>query len=584
MSYKSLLFCPDEKAAKVVTQVLSELEFTVEIARETVPTVQKLTDEHFDALVVDCHNEQDASLLFKAARNSTHNHSSLSVAVVEGQTGVAKAFRIGANLVLTKPINIEQSKSTLRVAKGLLRKNENRAAALPTAPPTRAAWAGENSGPTRSQLPATAGVELGTSVSPQNLPDRKPAVAMSAPAWASPEPHIAAASVLSRGFAVEKDRISEPEAADAAVLGSIPPVAKTDSEPTLGTLAAPLQPVAASTAGRGAAAAAAPALEKTRAEMKLAGAAPMVTNEPIVRESAPAFEPAASMPTFSSLDAIATRESRGGKGYLRVASILGVLCTAGYFGWQKFQSFEYLHHNSPAAESQGPAADSSASPAPVPPLAQNASASASNGSDRAPSITLPDVTRTPAIPAPSHASRNSAPQEIEVQEMPIARDMKVPPPTKIEPASPTQPLVVNPGASGEAFREAPLAPPPLVIALPSNSGAALSKLVSSDAPLPQPAPNTVQVSQGVSQGLLMKKVPPIYPPMALQLRKEGVVQLLATISKSGDISNVKVLSGDSMLARAAADAVLRWKYRPYLLNGVPVEIETQISIVFKVPQ
>src|SRR5215467_15740625 len=122
MSYKSLLFCPDEKAAQVVTQVLSELEFTVEIAFEMFATVKKLTDEHFDALVVDCHNEQDASLLFKAARNSAHNHSSLSVAVVEGQTGVAKAFRIGANLVLTKPINIEQSKSTLRVAKGLLKK------------------------------------------------------------------------------------------------------------------------------------------------------------------------------------------------------------------------------------------------------------------------------------------------------------------------------------------------------------------------------------------------------------------------------------------------------------------------------
>src|SRR5215470_3324376 len=134
MSYKSLLFCPDEKAAQVVTQVLSELEFTVEIALETFATVKKLTDEHFDALVVDCHNEQDASLLFKAARNSAHNHSSLSVAVVEGQTGVAKAFRIGANLVLTKPINIEQSKSTLRVAKGLLKKNEAKPSASGVAP------------------------------------------------------------------------------------------------------------------------------------------------------------------------------------------------------------------------------------------------------------------------------------------------------------------------------------------------------------------------------------------------------------------------------------------------------------------
>src|SRR5713226_7719140 len=126
MSYKSLLFCPDEKTARVVTQVLSELEFTVELSGEPFATVKKLTDEHFDALVVDCQNEQDASLLFKAARNSSLNHSSLSVAVVEGQAGVAKAFRIGANLVLSKPVNVEQSKGTLRVARGLLRKSDTK--------------------------------------------------------------------------------------------------------------------------------------------------------------------------------------------------------------------------------------------------------------------------------------------------------------------------------------------------------------------------------------------------------------------------------------------------------------------------
>jgi len=117
MSFRSLLFCPDENTARLVTQVLSELDFTVETEQESFPAVQRLTREHFHALVVDCQNEEDASPLFKAARNSEHNAGSLSVAVVEGQAGVAKAFRIGANLVLTKPINVEQSKSTLRVAR-----------------------------------------------------------------------------------------------------------------------------------------------------------------------------------------------------------------------------------------------------------------------------------------------------------------------------------------------------------------------------------------------------------------------------------------------------------------------------------
>src|SRR5206468_8383929 len=142
MRYQALLFCPDEKIARVVTQVLSELDFSVEPASEPFAAVKKLMAQHFDAIVVDCENEQNATLLFKSARNSTSNQFSLAVAVVEGQAGVAKAFRIGANLVLTKPINVEQAKGTLRVARGLLRKGDpaKPATVAPTVPaaPTKA--------------------------------------------------------------------------------------------------------------------------------------------------------------------------------------------------------------------------------------------------------------------------------------------------------------------------------------------------------------------------------------------------------------------------------------------------------------
>src|SRR4029078_11227015 len=125
MGYQALLFCPDDKLARVVTQVLSDLDFSVETATEPFAAVKKLMAQHFDAIVVDCDNEQNAALLFKSARNSSSNQTSLSVAVLEGKAGVAKAFRLGANLVLTKPIHIEQSKATLRVARGLLRKDKS---------------------------------------------------------------------------------------------------------------------------------------------------------------------------------------------------------------------------------------------------------------------------------------------------------------------------------------------------------------------------------------------------------------------------------------------------------------------------
>jgi protein TonB len=94
------------------------------------------------------------------------------------------------------------------------------------------------------------------------------------------------------------------------------------------------------------------------------------------------------------------------------------------------------------------------------------------------------------------------------------------------------------------------------------------------------APQRVRVSQGVSEGLLVNKVTPPYPPMAKMARVQGAVVLQAVISKRGSIENLRVVSGHPMLVQAALDAVKQWRYRPYLLNGEPVEVETQITVNF----
>ena len=69
----------------------------------------------------------------------------------------------------------------------------------------------------------------------------------------------------------------------------------------------------------------------------------------------------------------------------------------------------------------------------------------------------------------------------------------------------------------------------------------------------------------------------------MQMRIQGAVQLQATINKQGRITSVKVLSGDAILSRAAVEAVNQWKYKPYFLNGEPVDIQTQITVNFKLP-
>jgi protein TonB len=110
----------------------------------------------------------------------------------------------------------------------------------------------------------------------------------------------------------------------------------------------------------------------------------------------------------------------------------------------------------------------------------------------------------------------------------------------------------------------------------------LSGLIASASPsVPRPALATVKLSQGVSQGLLIKRVQPKYPSAALAIHAEGAVQIEATITKDGNVTQLKVLHGEPVLASAALDAVRQWRYKPYYLDGEPVEVQTQITVNYK---
>jgi TonB family protein len=94
-------------------------------------------------------------------------------------------------------------------------------------------------------------------------------------------------------------------------------------------------------------------------------------------------------------------------------------------------------------------------------------------------------------------------------------------------------------------------------------------------------PQRVRVSAGVSSGLLIHKVNPVYPMEARQARIQGTIILQAQISKEGKIVNLSLISGPPELAPAAIGAVQQWRYKPYLLQGLPVEVDTQIQVNFQ---
>jgi TonB family protein len=96
-----------------------------------------------------------------------------------------------------------------------------------------------------------------------------------------------------------------------------------------------------------------------------------------------------------------------------------------------------------------------------------------------------------------------------------------------------------------------------------------------------PGPSRVRVGGAVQSANLISHVPPVYPPLAKQARLQGDVVLEAVISREGDVTNLRVVSGHPLLVDAALTAARQWKYRPTLLNGQPVEVVSEVTVPFK---
>ena len=584
MGYQALLFCPDEKTARTVTQVISELEFNVESCTEPFAAVKKLMGQHFDAVVVDCDNEQNATLLFKSARNSTSNQASLAVAVVEGQAGVAKAFRIGANLVLTKPINIEQAKGTLRVARGLLRKSEP---ARPGAPATAASPAIPVTASAKAQMPAAPGTvstasaqtkfdagSVGSAATGSNAAAQDAALLeISARDSVNAPPVTIPVSPVSNKF------ITPAPQADKFLAAAVVSAAPEVNVPSNTALPASL--------ARGAASAPAPAREPrdTRVAEVLPERSRETDNrvEPGEAVRSESSSLVGSAPTFTFGGAYTPAESTGAgkKIFLAVASAV-IFAVAAYAAWTHFQGRASETENTPTATVTTP---QTAKPRDAKPSAASAAPKTSGS--------LPS-SQTTAVGAKGHASDNTDsavddanPSSAPSAAKPSGSASSTTSKTADEDEASAAPLVVKGGKapSGHAKTGASDVAAPSMIGMATAGASAPPPDLGGGAEIaPRPMLQTLNISQGVSRGLLFKKVQPIYPRNAVSMHVEGSVELMATISKTGDITRVKVISGDSQLGRAATDAVKQWKYKPYLLNGEPVEIQTQVTINFNLPK
>jgi periplasmic protein TonB len=121
------------------------------------------------------------------------------------------------------------------------------------------------------------------------------------------------------------------------------------------------------------------------------------------------------------------------------------------------------------------------------------------------------------------------------------------------------------------------------VRIPSGPTGVLTSLFSGSRPLLPATPASIARTFRTSnmlEGSLIRRVQPVYPALARSARIQGSVVLFALISKAGAIDNLRVLSGHPMLVPAAIEAVRQWRYRPYILNSEPIEVETQITVNF----
>jgi TonB family protein len=494
MGRQALLFCRDEKTVRAVTQVLAELDFEVVPATEPFAAIKKIMTEPFDALVVDCENEQNASLLFKNSRTAPNHQSVLAVAIVEGPAGVATAFRVGANLVLTKPIHLEQAKSTLRVARGLQRKLE-------------------------AAKPATGKAEG----APTQTSERVPPISLSPQDSVSSLPH--AASMAPR-------RSPSPAANPFAPINAGFPVANS-----AGAAAAPSRAIS------GAAAKPRPSsvLSQLETPREQGTEDAFAANSELAAAQAFAFDK--TQPS-----------SRGSARILLAIAAVIALAAAADYAWTRFPGERKVPFSKPLPVSSSPQVESPlANPAALPPQSAETSAA-------------------PQLAEPDFATANS-----ESATGPATADVS---PRRGHPAPPARrnikPIVIKTKAKGHP---ADAAPSLFASAAPNGSVLPTAwKTPVNTAPSRLP---TLQLSEDITNALLLKQTQPKYPRDAQRQHIAGPVQLLATISRNGEVSAVKILSGDSRLTHAAVDAVKKWKYTPYSLNGQAMEVQTQITVNFK---
>ncbi|HXY51684.1 MAG TPA: TonB family protein [Terriglobales bacterium] len=598
MATRVLLLCGEEKAVHAVARILDELELSFEHSSDSAFSLKRLANQRFDLLIVDCDNAPTATQVFNSARSSPLNKTAITIAIVEGKAGVPNAFRLGASLVLTKPVSLEQARNTLRAALGMIQKDSEAkpassmaaagastiTSAVPVVAPAAPAIAvpapvpPANSAPTASPVasaapPVPAPPAAMPPASPTPLPFE------SAKEAAGPAPALAPASgdKLSASVRLPNPtftREAKPALTDFSESPSSPLPKDSDLDPKLATDSPALGKLNSS-------------LNCSRLETNLAKSKPELAKAEVPEWSdgmLPAVEhfPAdetgetpqtlrnGAVPSFGGLAkrpfaGIEKRKSRP-QAVLVAALILVLMAAGGYAAWRTQPGFHNLVGGgyTKVRSLMGRQPQAAVAPKPQPAPDQPAPV---------PSATQPQPELNQTATAPSQTPAGNP----EDASTPIAST--VPALTANAPNDGHE--GDRPTMSSDSAQNAKAA------TAPSRSGAAKSVPVLSAASNTPATTRTsselLEVPEDYADDQVIHRVHPVYPRQARLKKLKGTVVLEAIVNKQGKVDSLQLLSGDPILAQAAYDAVKQWRYKPYSHNGEPSEFQTRVTVDFKLP-
>jgi TonB family protein len=554
MALRALLFSSDGTSTSALCQVLTDLGIEAEICPEMLVAVQRITQESYDALLVDWDQEEDAISLLKSVREHKPSSQALNLALVKNDKDLPRALRHGANSVIRKPVDQGQARDTLSTARDLIlsrrseqKTKEERAAAAHAAM-------------------AAAAAELQEEV--EAPPTKTGFVAQTAPRSAF---EAAELTETQDPRTEPSPRQTEPAPMKVRELEAEPDETQSIQKKRWDEKPQPQQ---------------VPSVEVAVGEV------------PQSEDSTGVFS---SLPEEEDAQADVERESH--PRYL-VFALLGCLVIAGVL-WVWAPGTSYLGRLSSVIRSiprtsQPPASKPAAAaptahlilpqePSPPPPPAPIAPEDGLAPVDPGPTDSAEgdpgdlQVIETKAIPKPGAQQSPATEPPVDLaqpqSEPAKTTEERVP---VVQPPAPVRPAIVPIVRS-----QNPVAVPVHENAVSASAGRTgviiPESLRGSPSQSPASSLDSGLVPEETSRNLVEHRVEPEYPAQALPHRLEGFVVLQVWVTKEGAVQDVKLMRGNFALGRSAVDAVRQWRFKPYSPNGKPIDFQTIVTLGFKYP-